>query len=340
MKKLLKILGALVALLLLGAGGFVGLKVSSWQPTFPDTPTPDIAASDDPEVIARGKYLVNSLNHCGACHSPAEDYIALQPGEESSLEGGHEWHMGPLGTIRSANITPDEATGIGSWTDAQVARAIRHGVDREGRGLLFMMSVGPMSDDDLIATISYLRTIESVSNEVAEHEVGVMGKILFQGPMDFFARPHDYASILPTYVAEGDAPSVERGEYLAIGPAFCAGCHSPYSADSGEVRFVGQVMSGGQAPFPDETEPTFEFSAPNLTADPDTGHIAQWTKEQYMERMKAGRVHKGSPMPWETYRNMTDADLESIWLYIESLPPTNNLVGPPRREAGWKAEGS
>jgi hypothetical protein len=41
-------------------------------------------------------------------------------------------------------------------------------------------------------------------------------------------------------------------------------------------------------------------------------------------------------MPWETYRNMTREDLESLWLWVQSIPPTKRITGPLRREAGWK----
>lgn len=337
MGRIIKIIGGVVVLGVVGIGGFVGMHVASWPPSFPDTPLPDIKASEDPAVIAHGDYLVNAVVHCGACHSPYEEYTALKPGDKASLAGGHVWHMGPLATVTSANITQDEATGIGSWTDAEIARAIKHGIGKDGDANLFMMSVGPMSDEDLTAIVSYLRTVEPVSNEIGEQEVGVMGKVLFQTAMAFFAEPHDYSSWGPEYVPAGEA-SLERGTYLVEGPAFCVGCHTDYEYDGEQIVFTGQKLSGNaKNPFPDETEEGFELAAVNLTGDPETGHIAGWTKEQFFERFRSGaRVHAGSPMPWETYANLTDEDLESIWLYIQSLPPTNKLVGPPRREMGWK----
>lgn len=166
-----------------------------------------------------------------------------------------------------------------------------------------------------------------------------MGKVLFQSAMGFFAEPHDYSSWGPAFVPPGEA-SVERGRYLAEGPAFCVGCHSDYEYE-GQIQFVGQLNSGNaNAPFPDETEEGMEFAAPNLTPDPETGHLNGWTQEQFFERFReTGRVHAGSPMPWESYQNLTDEDVESLWLYLQSLPPTHKITGPPRREAGWKADG-
>jgi hypothetical protein len=183
--------------------------------------------------------------------------------------------------------------------------------------------------------VSYVRTLAPVDNAIADDEIGLLGKVLFQGPMAFFAKPHDYAHLMPPIVKEG-AASVERGRYLAEGPGFCAGCHSDYSFDP-QIAYVGQVQSGGlENPFPDETEAGMAFYSPNLTPDPNTGHITAWTQEQFITRMKGGRMYKGSPMPWESYANMTDADLESLWLYFRALPPTSKNVGTPRRKDGEK----
>ena len=332
LKTIFRWVGRILAVVVVLVVAFVGYFAATWQPTFPDTPLPAIEASDDPEVIARGDYLFNAVAHCSACHSPMDDYLAAKSGELVVPKGGHAWRMGPLGTIRSANITPDEATGIGNYSDAELARAIRHGVAKDGTGALFMMSVGPMSDEDLTALVSYMKTIEPVSNEVPASEIGIMGKVLFQTAMDFFSHPHDYGPVMPPYVPEGDTPSIERGKYLANGPAFCAGCHNQIEAKDGQVAFVGPTLAGRVDPdFPDETEEGFTFVAPNLTPHA-SGIMNGWTREQFVKRFRNGRAYAGSPMPWETYRNMTDADLESVYMYLTSLEGVDNTVGPSRQE--------
>ena len=332
--KVLKWGAAGLGVIALLAGAFVVKNIVTWRPMFPNYPMPQgFTASQDPQVIAAGKYIVANVAHCGACHSTPTEYSAYKPGDDPSLAGGHQWHMGPLATVNSVNITPDEATGIGTYTDAELARAIRHGVAKDGRGLLYMMGVGPMSDEDLTAVISYLRAIDPVDRPTAETEVRVMGQILFQGPMSFFATPHDYSDIAPAYVPPG-AASLDRGTYLAEGPAWCVSCHSNYEFNDGNVRWIGTAAAGGQnATFPDETDDAFEFAAPNLSK---AGHVKDWTKEQFIQRMRDGRVYAGSPMPWESYAGMTDEDLDSLWMWMQSIPPTKREVGPPRREAGWK----
>jgi len=320
--------GRLVAVVVVLIGAFVGYFAMSWQPTFPDTPLPAIEASNDPEVIARGDYLFNAVAHCSACHSTMEDYVG--GGKTVAPSGGHEWHMGPLGTVRAPNITPDETTGVGSYSDAELARVIRHGIRKDGRGALFMMSVGPMSDEDLAAIVSYMRTIEPVKHEVPPSEVGLLGKVLFQTAMDFFAHPHEYQ--VPPYVPASDTASAERGEYLARGPGFCVGCHTKIEGKDGQVAFVEPLLAGRIDPdFPDETEPGFRFVAPNLTPH-SSGIMHGWTKDQFVKRFRNGRAYPGSAMPWETYRNMTDADLESVYLYLTSLDGVDHSVGPSRQK--------
>ena len=268
------------------------------------------------------------MAHCPLCHSPVDDVLNLPVDGKLEGKGGHEWHMGPLGTIRAPNITPDDATGVGKFTDGQLARAIKHGIKPDGTAALFMMSVGGMSDEDLTAIVSYIRSMPAVSHEVPESDIGLLGKILFQGPMAFFAMPKDYP--YPDFVKEGGV-SVERGKYLFEGPAFCAGCHTEVEFDGKQLVFKGQIGSGRTDPnFPDEFEPEYVFVSPNLTPDPQTSIMSGWTEAQFIERMRAGRTQKGSPMPWESYRSMTDEDLKSLWAYMQQLPPTEKAIGPTR----------
>ena len=88
----------------------------------------------------------------------------------------------------------------------------------------------------------------------------------------------------------------------------CGGCHTTgvFLGKPDPQRFLGGSEVGFQIPG------LGVFYPPNLTPHPNTGLITSWTQEQFMTRMKGGRVYKGSPMPWESYANMTDADIESI----------------------------
>ena len=84
------------------------------------------------------------------------------------------------------------------------------------------------------------------------------------------------------------------------------------------------------------SEKTFEIIPPNLTPDPDTGHITAWCEDQFVARLKAGPVFGGSKMPWNAYRLLSEDDARSIYRYLRSVPPVKHLVGPTRREKGWK----
>lgn len=98
---------------------------------FPETPKPALIASQDPEVIARGKYLVHGPAHCASCHCNGErehpEQILTAP-----LSGGLEFAMGPIGTRYARNLTPDLETGIGARTDAELARTLRTSVLHDG----------------------------------------------------------------------------------------------------------------------------------------------------------------------------------------------------------------
>src|SRR6059058_1090504 len=108
-KKILKWTG--IVLLVLIAG--ISVTVAARQHLHYDAPYPNIKASTDPAIIARGKHLVLGPAHCVACHSTAKNQDSLiLAGADVPLSGGFQFKFG-LGTFYSRNITPDSATGIG-----------------------------------------------------------------------------------------------------------------------------------------------------------------------------------------------------------------------------------
>jgi len=84
----------------------------------------------------------------------------------------------PFATFYTPNITPDEETGIGNFTDEQLARAIRHNINHNSRAMVGFMTFNGMSDEDISAVISYLRSTPPIRNVVPEHEYNIVGKVL------------------------------------------------------------------------------------------------------------------------------------------------------------------
>src|SRR5206468_9360252 len=69
-------------------------------------------------------------------------------------------------------------TGIGHFSDGEIARALRYGVGHDGRALLPFMEMQGLSDEDLTAVVSYLRSLPPVRNEVPAHRYGLLGMIV------------------------------------------------------------------------------------------------------------------------------------------------------------------
>lgn len=324
MKRVLKWTGVAVAVLLLIVGIGATWVQLTWSVDHPDTPLPEITASTDPEVIARGEYLVHAVAHCSTCHGPPEAIMEHRVEFDRPLAGGFVFEMGPFGTFTAANLTPDP-TGIGGMTDPEVARAVRHGIGQAGKlSPMMRFAVGPMSDEDLTAIISWLRAQEPVAAQHASPRFGFLAKALsgkFNPRMD----------VAPPYVPPGEI-SIERGRYLANGPAMCAGCHTPLDPMAGFAP-TGPAFSGGE-PEPDAAMAGYEVVAPNLTPDPTTGHLASWSEDQFVSRLRAGRSVVGSYMPWEAFARMTDEDVRSMYRYLQTLDPVERDVGPTHRPAG------
>lgn len=325
MKSVLKGTGYAVAGLVVIAGLLVGWVEATYNFAHPDTPMPDIKASADPQVIAQGAYIVNNVAHCSVCHAEGK-HIPGEPVDLTKpLTGGNVWHAGPFGVFTAANITPDPKTGIGNHTDGELARAIRHSVAKDGHLLAFMrIAVGPMSDEDLTAVVSYLRAQKPVEAARDRDELGFLAKALSS---KFTPR----MQAAPPYAAAGTV-SVERGRYLAEGPGACLGCHSPADPAEG-FALTGPAFSGANEADADHTDPEYEIIPPNLTPA-DTGVLHGWTEDTFVARFRQGRVYAGSKMPWENFSGMQETDLRSLYRFFSRLPPAQHDVGPSRRKAG------
>src|SRR5687768_10753355 len=90
-----------------------------------DAPYPDVTASTDPLVIERGRYLAYGPAHCVNCHTPNDEEEAIKAGATPLLRGGHRFDL-PFGAVYSRNLTPDAETGIGRYSDRELARVLRH----------------------------------------------------------------------------------------------------------------------------------------------------------------------------------------------------------------------
>src|ERR1700757_492337 len=151
--------GALAALVIAGAGVAAALV---WRPAIAAI-DPPARQSFDPPLVKRGRELA-ALGNCNDCHT---------------VRGGKNFAGGlpvptPFGTIYSSNITPDAETGIGQWSEAAFLRAMRLGVDREGRHLYPTFPYDHftnVSDEDDRALYAYLMTRDPVRAPARENQL-------------------------------------------------------------------------------------------------------------------------------------------------------------------------
>lgn len=279
-----------------------------------------LAATTDAAVIDHGRYLVNGPGHCAACHTTEGALVAFDGQHTPPLVGGYAFDV-PGGHVRTPNITMDETTGVGAWTDADIMRALRDGRRPDGAALLPFMEFQGLSDDDLVAVTSFLRSLPPAHSEIRVREINWFGRLMIR----MFVRARGPATKPPPRSPAG--PSVERGKYLSNHVAACASCHTRRSRTGG---YKGARLSGGYR-MVNEVDRSREFVTPNLTPDRQTGHIVDWTEAAFVDRFRSGRSTAGSPMPWRFYAVMTDDDLRSIYRYLKSLIPVSHDVGPVER---------
>jgi cytochrome c553 len=299
MKKVLKwigiVLGSLAALLLVAAVVLFVLGSKRLNKTYDLQPEAIVIPTDE-AAIARGRHLVEVLTLCDGCHGEQLDGDAF---EDEPM----------IATFYAPNLTSGRG-GLGAtYSDADYVKAIRHGVNPEGRGLLIMHSdvYHNLSQQDLGAIIAYLKSVPPVDNELPEPKIEPLGKILVAlGVFDSEALP-----LIPAEQIDQDAPfaevppqgvTAEYGGYL-MSITLCHMCHGP-------------ELAGGAPPEPGMPP------GPNITPG---GELGGWTEADFIQTMRTGfspHGHKLDPdfMPWDVYANMTDEELKSLWLYLQSLP--------------------
>jgi mono/diheme cytochrome c family protein len=314
-----KILLGLLILVVTFAIGFVLLILARYDRTF-DTPYPEITASTDSAMIARGRNLATGPAHCGECHSQLSELSKVSTGGESTYSGGFAFEL-PIGKIYVANITSDEETGVGKLTDREIARALRYGVRHDGRAMIDFMPFYDLSDSDLTAVISFLRTIKPVKNPIPQHEWNFLGKAV----LAFLIEP----------VGDGNVPAAPPidstalyGKYLAASVANCRGCHTNRDMMTG--AFIGTEYAGQMKMevFDEEGKivPGKHLVTPNLTFDAETGRMSDWTQKDFIKRFREGKLIQGSPMPWGPFSRMSDLELTALYRFLTSLEPVVSAV--------------
>ena len=315
MKKVLAGLGAALLLFVLG----LAVYVASRQHLKFSVPLPAVAAATDPAVVERGRYVVRNLASCPICHGDPKQMERAQAGEEVPLSGGFEFNI-PPGKFYPRNITPDPETGIGRFSDGEIARALRYGVGRDGRALLPFMEMQGLSDEDLTAVVSYLRSQPPVRNDVPAHHFTLLGMIV---KATVLANPVGPKQTPPTANPQG--ATVENGRYIVESVANCWSCHTQRDTKTGAM--VGPHLGG--ATMSDEVNLKRTWAPPNLTGDPTTGRLAKLSEEEFVARFRTGRVIPGSPMPWQGFQKLREDDLRAIYRYLKTVPPVVHDVGPP-----------
>jgi mono/diheme cytochrome c family protein len=284
------ILGGLVGLLAVAAAGvYVVSEVKVNQAV--DTALPNIVATTDPAIIMRGEHLVHSVLVCTHCHG-------------ENLDGGVVIDDPLVGTAYGPNLTTGSGGIGGARSDAELARAITHGVRADGRSMLVMPveDYHELSEPDLRAVVSYIRSVPPVDNQVPPVTLGPLGRVLAAtGAVELrsagmVAQADGFGPTIP----EGVTP--EYGRYLAR--ASCMGCH-------------GENLAGGPVP---GAPPSMPVPA-NITSG---GQVKAWTDEDWFRLLREGRDPGGRQidpfMPYESFAGMTDTEIRALISYLRLVP--------------------
>ncbi len=321
MKKLFKIIGIFLIIIVVGAIGFVIYFNSHFPKVSAAT---EIKIQITPERLARGSYLANHVTGCIDCHSKRDfsKYAGpVIPGTEGM--GGEKFDddFGNIpGVVYSKNITP---AGLGTWTDGEILRAITVGVNKDGEALFPLMQYKHFRNlcrEDLYSVIAYIRSLKPIENKVPPRNLNFPVNLLVK------LSPSDVNQPFPPMPDK--ANTVAYGAYM-MNAVSCIECHT--KLEKGEV-VPGREFAGG-----------FRFcingkcaNSANITPDQSTG-IGALSKEDFIKKftfyrdsatqnIPVGIGGNNTPMPWTFLSGMNDDDLSAIYAYLRTVAPITNKV--------------
>jgi cytochrome c553 len=288
-------IGAAVALLLaLGCVVLAVLMVRGLSLFYArEAPVPALHVEITPARIARGQEIAATF--CGACHT-----------KDGELTGGRDVGQDlpiPIGTLIAANLTP--AGPLAHWSDGEIYRAIRNGVDADGRWLMIMSltNASKLADEDVKSVIAYLRSLPPAGapTQSPPDQFNPLGAAMLGAGI--LPRGHPVSD--ETILAPMRGANVAWGQYL-LSYQDCTACHG---ADlHGGVQ--GQIAPIG----------------------PDLAMVSAWSLQDFITTMRTGVDPGGhqiqEPMPWRTLAKMRDDDLEALFQALTHLPPEVQVPVP------------
>lgn len=286
---------------------------SGQYPVYPTINTNGLTP-DTFKQVKRGEYIVKA-GDCIACHTAPND-------ESRPYSGGLPFQT-PFGVLYSPNITPDKATGIGNWSDADFIKAMHEGISPSGSyyyPAFPYIFFNKITDEDLLAVRAYLNLIPAVSKENKDAELifPFNFRILQLGWRILFFYPERTGPYVPD-TSQTDAWNT--GKYIVQGAGHCAMCHTPsyyiinenvsLGAPIRKYDLTGAVVEGYLAP---------NITKSNLGAIPDNELMKVFTQYQLiggskLEGPMAEAVH-------DSLIHLSQQDLLGIIEYLKSVEST------------------
>jgi mono/diheme cytochrome c family protein len=274
---------AVLVIVLVGALWGWGQRVAN---TPVKRPIPVLVGRSDSLSLARGEHLADIA--CVACHSP-NGQLPLSASDTAFIDAG------PFGTLHPANLTPGGV--LREYSDGQLARAIREGIDRNGRPLLLMPSRAfhGMSDADLGSLIGYLHRQPAVEHATRPRRIGpVLALLIGAGQIPTSVQPA-IAGPVPEIMVTG---TPEYGHYLM--PMYgCTECHG---------QDLHGIKPGGHGP----------PAGPDLIA-----FARQNSYPQFELALRHGVGTAGKPlssdMPWAIFARLDDLEVQALYDYLKTF---------------------
>ena len=309
MKKAVRIVLILIGIIVLGVIGLGTFVQFSSIPSYPDVPILDINVPMDSLTLVQGKKLID--HDCAGCHRAGNGKYEGKFFEDLNA---HE----TFGTIYTSNITQDDETGIGTYSEGELYRLLRTGIKKNGQIMLPIMPIWvSAADEDIYAMIAFLKSSDSSVQPSSKKHPTYEPSFLAKALTNFVVMPFPYKDQYPQKPALSD--SVAYGAYMVNASYGCYLCHSA-SLETWDLENPTMTPNylGGGAEF---NMGDYTVVGPSLLMDGQS-NVSDWTIDEFVDAVKYGQLPNDQPgyrLPMHPYPLLDTAEVRAIYHYLKEV---------------------
>ncbi|MDX1685522.1 MAG: c-type cytochrome [Saprospiraceae bacterium] len=312
MKRVLKIIGIILGVVIIAIAGFVIYINASGIPSYEVDPPEEYIIYTDSASVAEGARMASMM--CINCHGSGD----------RKMGGAYMADAKDFGEIYPPNISSHPDSRLSAYSDEELVYLLRTGIKRDGQfAPPYMPKFPNLSDKDMKSLIGFLRSDHPLMAPTDKEPPMSQPNFLTKFLCNMVIEPLPYPKEEIPHVDTTDV--VAWGKYISTAKFDCYQCHSADFKTNNIMypeKSPGYFAGGNQC----YTKDGDLVLSPNLTMDEETG-IGNYTEEEFVRVVLSGIRPDGKEAvqyPMIPFTQMTEKEAKAIWAYLQTLEPVKN----------------